>query len=382
MRALLKVVAVLAVVVAVLFVAGGWYYSTQLLDPGVEDAPTRTLAVVDVTDTTVTLRPQDDTPDWQVRDLGDDLLLGLDTAGGHLLVSGPPVSTDGDAVERTADVVTGARPAAGDRARLTTNTQPHDPAVLGLPVEEVTVTGPVGDLPGWVFPGSGEAADDWVVYVHGRGGDRATALRTVPHVVGELGHSALVVTHRNDVGAPPSPDGHGHFGDTEWEDLEAWLLWLDDQHDVDTLALFAFSQGASVSASCLRRCVDEVEVDRAVLESPLLSIDATLDLQAADRGVPDPLIDPLLGVTEVITGLRGGPDLDNLEHVGPLADLDLPILAFHGDRDMTVPIEPTDSLADADPDQVTFVTYEGGHTRGWNVDPEGYEDVLTDFLSG
>lgn len=379
MRALVRLLVGLVVLGVIVLGAGGWYYSTQLLDPGVGLEVARDLAVVDVTDTTVTLRP-DGAPDWEVRDLSGDLLLGLDTGDDHLLVSGPPVSTDGDAVERTAEVVTGSRPQPGDRASLTTYTQPADPSVLGLGVEDVTVAGPLGELPGWVFPGAGDTADDWVVYVHGRGGDRRTALRTIPHVVGELGHSALVVTHRNDVGAPASPDGYGHFGDSEWQDLEAWLLWLDDTHDVGTVTLFAFSQGASVSASCLRRCVDEVQVDAAILDSPLLSIDRTLDLQAADRGVPGPLIDPLLAVTGAITGLRGGPDLGNLEHVQALADLDLPILAFHGEQDESVPIGPARKLAVADPEQVELVTYAGDHIRGWNIDPGGYEAELTKFL--
>lgn len=380
MRTLSRFLVTIVVLAAVLLVGAGWHDSTQLLDPGTGGDPVRDMAVVAVTGDTVTLRPRD-APDREVRDLTGDLVVGLDTGDGFLRLSGPPVSTDGSAVERTAELVTGSFPEPGDAGLLTLDAWPDDPTLVGLDVEEVSVLGPVGDLPGWVFPGHGRAADDWVVHVHGRGGSRATALRTVGTVVGDLGRSALVITHRNDVGAPASPDGNGHVGDTEWEDLQAWLLWLERGHDVDTVTLFAAGQGASVAASCLRRCVDEVSVDAAILDSPLLSLRETLELQAADRGVPDPLIGPLLASTRVVSGLRGGPEFGNLEHVRALADLDLPILLLHGEQDETVPIGPTLDLAAADPDQVDLVTWTGGHDRGWNVDPDVYEAALTAFLT-
>ncbi len=380
MRRLLRIVVSLVVLAALVLAGGGWYYSNQLLPPETPtDDPDRDLVVVGVTDDSVTVRP-DDAPDWEVRDLGGDLVVGFETADGYLQLSGPPVSTDGDAVERRAELVAGIAPAPGDRGRTSVAAWPEDPSILGLEVEDVVAPGPLGDLPGWLYPGHGSAADDWVVYVHGRGGTRADALRTLDLVVGELGHSALVITHRNDVGAPPSPDGHGHFGDSEWADLEAWLVWLADTQEVETTTLFAFSQGASVVASCLRRCVDEVQVDAAVLDSPLLSLQATLQLQAAERSIPGPLIDPLLAATEVVTEARGGPEFDNLEHVSAMADLDLPILAVHGEQDRTVPIDTTLELAAADPEQVELVTYEGDHVRGWNVDPAAYEAAVAGFL--
>lgn len=379
MRTLVKLVVNLVVLAVVVLFVGGWIYSTQLLEPGTDPDPPRDLSVVASTTDTVTLRPQD-APDSEVRDLHGDLITGLDTPDGFLQLSGEPVAVDGDAVERRAELVAGTPPSAGDPGRLTSYAWPDDPTIVGLDVEQVVAQGPLGDLPGWVYPGSGEAADDWVVYVHGRGGTRATALRTLDTVVGELGRSALAITMRNDIGAPPSPDGHGHFGDTEWQDLEAWLLWLATTQDVDTVTLYGFSQGGSVAASCLRRCVEEVDVDAAILDSPLLSITATLDLQAADRGIPGPVIPPLLASTELLAQARGGPDFDNLEHVAPLAAMDLPMLAFHGEEDQTVPIGPTIELAEAAPDHVELITYAGDHIRGWNVDPAGYESAITAFL--
>jgi uncharacterized protein len=382
MRTLLKLVVNLVMIALLLLVVGGWYYSTQLLPAVSDDPEPRTIEVVDSGEDTLTLRPTDEAPDWAVDDLRADEVVGFDGAEGYVRLSGPPVGIDGDEVERTGELVTGGWPGAGERGSMDSYAWPDDPTTTGLPVTEVTAPGPLGDLPGWEFTGTGEAADDWVVYVHGRGGSPTTALRTVGTVVGDLGHSALSITYRNDNEAMESPDGFGHYGDSEWEDLQAWLDWLTANREVETVTLYGYSQGGSVVAACLRRCTGTEVVTRTVLDSPLLSIQATLELQAAERGIPEPVIGPLLVSTKFISELRGGPDFDNLEHVDALAELDMPILAWHGDDDHTVPDEPTGQLGLEDPDQVTVLTYAGGHIRGWNVDPTAYEAELTAFLGG
>ena len=49
---------------------------------------------------------------------------------------------------------------------------------------------------------------------------RSGALRTLPTIVGQE-ISSLVITYRNDPGAPNSLDGLYHLGQTEWKDIEA-----------------------------------------------------------------------------------------------------------------------------------------------------------------
>lgn len=95
---------------------------------------------------------------------------------------------------------------------------------------------------------------------------------------------------------------------------------------------------------------------------------------------PGPLVPPLLVTTDAPVELRGGPDLGKLEHVQPLAEMELPMLAFLGVEDMTLPIEPTIELAEFAPDHVELVAYTGDHMRGWNVDPEVYASALVGFL--
>lgn len=383
MLSLLRTAILTVVVIAlVVFGGGGFYYSTQVLDPGMPGDVPRDVRVTAIDDATITLEELD-APPWVVADMqgGGDVGFGHDR--GYLRLVDPPtdVAAGGNIVATWPfEPVAGSLPAVGEVGTVEVRAFPEDPNVLGLPFQDVTTQSDLGTFPAWVFPGTTNA-DHWIVFTHGRGGSRGEALRAVDHVVGELGFSALVITHRNDPGAPGSPDGHGHFGDAEWQDLETWLGWLVDERAPSEVTLFGFSQGASVSAACLRLCTDTSMITGAILDSPLLSLSEALESQAGQRGIPDLLIDPLLATTEVVVDLRGGPDFDNLEHVEALADLDLPILAFHGTDDIDVPISATRALAARDPAQVTVVEYDGGHVRGWNVDRAAYTAALTAFLT-
>ncbi len=359
--------------------AGGWYYTNELLPAARPGDVATDVEVVAVDGDTITLRP-DGRP--RLRRGRPRQRRRRRVPAPHRLPAALRRTGGGQdgAVTRSFHVVAGTPPAAGDRGDVQAYAYPDDPTVLGLDAEEVVAAGPLGDMPGWRFPGEGAAGEDWVVFVHGRGASRAETLRGVEVVRGETDRSALVVTYRNDPGGPDSPDGYGHFGDTEWLDLQAWLAWLQSTSDPDTVTLYGYSQGGSVVAACLRRCEGIEDVTGAVLDSPLLSMQATLELQASERDIPDPVIPPLLAATKVVSTLRGGPDYANLEHVDALAALDLPILLFHGRDDDTVPFAPSARLAEADPDQVTFLPYDGNHVRGWNVDPEGYADAVVEFL--
>ncbi len=364
--------------VLVALAAGGWYYTDELLPAAVPEPMASDFEVVAVDGGTITLRP-DGAPSHDVADLRSDRVVGLQHTTGYVQLTGPPREADGGAVTRDFRVVTGTPPSPGERGDVQAHAYPDDATVLGLPVDEVLATGPLGDLPGWRFQGQGDAADEWVVLVHGRGATRAETLRGVEIVTG-TGRSALVVTYRNDPEAPAADDGFGHFGDTEWLDLQAWLSWLEQAAAPDAVTLYGYSQGASIVAACLRRCQDTSTVSGAILDSPLLSMQATLELQAAGRDIPGPVIGPLVLATRAVSAVRGGPDFGNLEHVEDLAELDLPLLVFHGRDDTTVPFEPSQELAERDPTQVTLVAHDGEHVRGWNADPDGYADAVTEFL--
>ncbi len=358
---------------------GGAYYASQLLPAEAAEVTVFTATVVAATDTTLAI-DAGTAPEWDVDDLLSAATVGFRTVDGYVQLHGEPVEVAGSAdariVTRRYRPVTGRPPTADDRGDIQSYAFPDDDPDLVRPTELVAIEGPLGDLPAWVMPGT---SDTWIVWVHGRGGTRAASLRTAAATAG-TGFPLLVISHRNDPGAPPSPDGFGHYGDDEWEDLEAALTWLHDTHAPARIVLFGESQGGSVVVNCLRRCIDTDAVTGVVLESPLLSMNATLELQAADRGIPSWAIGSLLTATKVMSAVRSGPDFANLEQVDWLAATDLPVLLFHGRLDTTVPFSTSERLAALDPDDVVFVPYDGEHVRGWNVDPDGWADALLTFL--
>ena len=374
-RRLLLTVTALAVIVVVLLGAGGWYYSDQLLPAPVASGPEHTVVVMEATADTVTLQTTDATPAWSREDLTSDLVLGFASDAGYLRLTGLEEVVDSDTARWAFEVMTGAAPSVGDLGDLQAYAYPDEPVASLGPVDEAAVPGPLGTLPAWRFDGDG---DTWVVFVHGRGGTRTEGFRAM-EVVRDLGLPALVVSIRNDPGAPPSPDGYGRFGAAEWEDLQAAVDWLQSTEHAERFVLFGSSQGGGISAAFLRRSPDADRVVGAVLDSPLLSIHETLELQAAGRGIPGPVVGPLLFATKAITDLRSGLDFAALEHVADADELDVPLLVFHGREDSTVPFEPSARLAEVH-DDIRFVPYDGEHVRAWNVDPAAYAAEVRAFL--
>lgn len=346
---------------------GGWVYSSQLL-------PTA---------------PRDETPDIQAVLNGDRVQLpasvraclptvGLRVPGAFLQLHGPVEVCDG-LVTRQARTLRGDPPTGRVPARLDQYAYPADPASVGLSVEEITVPGPLGDYPAWWAPG---VRDTWIVFVHGRGANRGEALRLLSVTAG-AGYPGLVITYRNDGEAPPTADGVGRFGVTEWEDLAAAVDHARREGAARTV-LVGYSQGASLVAFYLRRTPRvEGHVPGAILDAPLLSLNATLRQQARLRGLPGPAVPPILLGTALWSRLRAGFDPAAVEHVSAAAELPggVPLLVFHGTQDDFVPVEPTRALAATRPDVVDFLEIpDADHVGSWNADPRGYATRVLRFL--
>jgi hypothetical protein len=208
-----------ATVLILLLTAGtagaGWYFSSQLLVPDHSVAYDVTVSAVDgnqlrLTKTTETLKP---------------IMLGLAWPDGYAVVD-KSVRLSGKSVVRTVTrTVRGSlRPGLAiyaDRHVFT-----GDPRTAqDLDFNEVQVPGDLGQFPAWYVPATAkDSGNTWVIAVHGRGEDRQEMLRMLPPIAGE-GLSTLVITYRNDLGAPTSPDGLYHLGNTEWREVQAAIAY-------------------------------------------------------------------------------------------------------------------------------------------------------------
>ncbi len=303
---------------------------------------------------------------------------GLEWDGGYGTVGPITAVTDTTVVRRfTADH---GKLAPGTKVGLDAFAYTGDPrTALGLDFTQVTVPGELGDYPAWLVPAPAgrRTGSTWVVFVHGHGSNRAEGLRYLP-MWHAAGLPVLLVSYRNDVDAPASPDGAAHLGDSEWRDVEAAVRWALG-HGADDVVLAGWSMGGAVSLQLVDRSELAHSVRGLILDSPVLDWRNVFVYQGADRGLPRPM--SLIAAWTVER--RTGMDLDRFDWVQRAAALDKPVLLFAGDGDTYVPNGPALELARIRPDLVTLVDEpRADHVRTWNVDPARFETTTLDWLTG
>ena len=134
-------------------------------------------------------------------------------------------------------------------------------------------------------------------------------------------------------------------------------------------------------SEALRRDPDlRPHVAGVILEAPVLDWGPVLRSAAVQRGLPAAALPLLLPPTMALAGARARIDWRSL---GSFEDLvETPLLLIHGDADLTVPVELADALAEALPDQVTYLRIEGAaHLTAWNVAREQVETAVTTYLA-
>lgn len=292
----------------------------------------------------------------------------------HAGVLGAVTAADGGTVVRRLEST--EVPRVDDEARRLVVVWDSNPrAALGLGYEEVRYPGPLGPMPAWLVRGS---RPNWVIQVHGRGSGRAEGLRAMG-IFHRLGYPVLDIAYRNGRDAPPSPDGCGHLGDTEWQDLQAAVGYAGHQ-GAKGVILYGCSQGGGIVEAYLTRGRWTERVRAAVLDCPALDWRAIFDFQTRRGGYPRLLARAVGGML----WLRSGIALDRLDFLSAIERQGgprQPVLILHGTADATVPFASSARFAAAWPERVRLAAVEGAeHDEAWNVDPEGYERVLAEFL--
>jgi hypothetical protein len=309
-------------------------------------------------------------------DTARSIPLSFAWAEGHARL-GAVIALDRATVTREVDSVTRGSLVAGIRGYTSGYVFEGDPrSARGLPFDDVTVAGELGALPAWLVPPTtGPADDTWIIAVHGRGAPRGEALRALPTLAAS-GHRTLVVSYRNDPDAPPSPDRRFHLGHTEWHDVRSAIDYARSAGARDVI-LMGWSMGGAAILNLLRNWDHAGFLRAVILDCPVLDWNETLRMNARQLNVPPAWTWTALRLIRHRLGVRAA-DLD----YRPLAArLDVPTLIYVDHDDRTVAPTPTVEFAHAAAAHVTLVeTREAGHCRGWNLDPQAYEQHLSRFL--
>lgn len=297
---------------------------------------------------------------------------GLDWEGGHAIV-GAVVDENANTVTRRLRSVRGYLVPEME-VGVEANVYGGDPRqAFGLPFADVDVPDELGPMPAWVVPGRD---DTWAILVHGINGTPQVGMRIVP-ALHRAGLPTMLITYREDLGAPPSPDGFHHMGLTEWRDLQAAARYALG-HGARRLILVGYSMGGAIVAQFMQHSPLASRVDGLVLDAPALDWKRVLEFNATEMGLPGFTAVPL----EWAIGARIDADWDDLDALQHPDDFHLPILLFHGYDDKVVPISTSDDFAAELPRWVTYYrASEAGHTEAWNVDPKLYERRVSRFLA-
>lgn len=364
---------------AVFYLGGGWYFSGRLYQRGLSGAakraakPTYNLSVTAVTAGTLTLRVPADP--GQLLTPG---VWGVQWPTGYGQVT-RIVARGSGTVTRDFRQVTGAPLAAGTRVALDNKAFPDNPRVgLGIPLRDVAYRGPLGSYPAWFVPGQRQT---WAILVHGNSMDRLDTIKIVP-ALHRLGLPVLVISYRNDAGAPEDPSGMLRYGQTEWQDLAAAVGYALS-HGARRVVLVGYSMGGGIAANFLERSPLAARVSGVILDSPMMDFSQTVDLGAAKQQLPLvglPLPQSLTDVAKWLAGWRYGVDWTSLDYLEGAAKIHAPILLFQGTADATVPAATSDELARIAP-AVTYVRVRGAdHLDSWNLDPARYDQAVQAFV--
>lgn len=365
----------------VLFLIGGWVYSNEIRSGALET-------------------PTADPPayEWEVTESGSSIILtapeGTDQAGEAGLSgiwwangyaqTGDLISSvvEGGTVTDVRSIQAGETgPAAGTSAKVDTYYWRTDPfEAHGIEFEEVRYEASIGTFPAWFIEGT---SDTWAIVVHGKGGTLEESLRVVP-TLHELGYPILVINYRNDVGQTKDPSGYHTYGVTEWTDLAAAVGFANENGAAEHV-LVGYSYAGSIIASYLTQSPLRNFTKAAILDSPVLSFEQTVDFRASNTNLPliPVSVPPLLGdFAKAIASWRFDIDWQQTDYITQTNNLHAPMLIFHGTNDLSVPYQSSADMAELRPDITTLITTDAGHTRSWNIDPEGYSATIVEFLEG
>lgn len=372
-------VVTVVILLLVVFAGGSWYVSGMIESGALKSTPGPAIPgyddvqVVAVTDNGVTLKKGPDAGDNF--DAPAKFAMAWEGGYGHI---GPATLNRDGTVTRSLDVIEGTAPTVNQMAGLERSYWLSDfTAELGEPKQDVTI----GEFPAWYFPNGVTDPTEIAIFVHGQNGIRENGLPFVD-AVRDLDLPVLVITYRNDLGAPTDPSGRLGYGATEWPDLDAAVTWALDKGAND-IVLAGQSMGAGIIAAFLENSERADAVSKVVFDAPMLSLPMSVDYGARNAlpgglGVPAPV---LWGAKQVASW-RFGVDWAAIDYLDDTDWLKVPALVTHGTSDPRIPVTVSQVFKAAEPDLVELVEFQDAlHIESWNFDSARWNAEVAGFLS-
>jgi len=246
---------------------------------------------------------------------------------------------------------------------------------FGMAFSEVMIPTELGPAPAWLVPGAPDAPV-WAVYVHGIAGRRENGFKYLS-VLHEAGIPTLIITYRNDAGAPAAPDNRYGFGLGEWRDLDAAVLYLLDQGALAIL-LSGESMGGGIIGQFLMQSEQAEHVVAVALDAPALDFPAVVEATIKRLGAPLPNV--LAPVAVWFAALRTGAALGDAVSMNVLATFGGPLFLSHGTGDTIVPVSISDRLVTSRHGATTYLRMRAEHIQSWQENPDLYRTQFRAFI--
>lgn len=247
---------------------------------------------------------------------------------------------------------------------------------LGLAFETVNFPTELGPAEAWLVPAA-TPSRTWAVYVHGIRGVRENGYRQLS-ILNAAGFSTLMITYRNDAGAPAAVPPYYAFGLTEWRDLDAAIGWALG-HGAERIVLVAESMGGGLAGQFLMHSNKAKNVVAMALDAPALDFPAIANSEIEKRHLPLPGIGSLaLDSAALIAPVS----LSNAVTISAVAAFPGPLFLAHGAGDQLVPVTISDRLVKMRTASTVYLRTQADHLQSFKENPDRYRSQMLDFLKG
>lgn len=249
-------------------------------------------------------------------------------------------------------------------------------AALGLPFETVRYTTEIGDAEAWFVPAA-NMDGPWAVYVHGIGGIRENGYRQLS-ILNQAGIPTLLITYRNDKGAPTSDNPIYSFGVNEWRDLDAAVSWMLGR-GAPSVIIAAESMGGGIAGQFLMRSTQTDKVVALALDAPALDFTEVVADKIGARMIP--LARTLANAGILVFDLYRKVHLNEAVSFDAVASFPGPLFLAHGTADSLVPVTISERLVAARAAPTTYLQTEANHLLSFKENPERYRAEMGGFLN-